>query len=181
MADLLVKPISDALLACFCEALINQHGTTLMVDGGTLPGECCYRVGEAVSADASEYEDLCCSGLAWVRIDDIFSTSDDFPAPDTSVVITGCGPLAWGVVLEMGVLRCAPTGDISTVPTCEEWTAMQEAIFLDQAAMREAMCCLIGQLDPSSVAIGSWNPLPTSGGCGGSTWQITVQIPCGDC
>lgn len=180
MADLVVKPVAEALLQCLEAALLNQHGPVFMPQG-TRPQQTCFRVGEAVSADASVTEDLCCSGLAWVRVTDIFSTAGDFPAPDTSVVITGCGPLAWGVVLEMGVLRCAPTGDEYSVPTCDEWTALQNAIFLDQAAMREAMCCLVSQFDPGTVAIGSWTPLPTSGGCAGGTWQVSVQIDCGDC
>lgn len=180
MTDLLVRPVALQLLACFETALTNQHGTVLMPNG-TMPSEVCFRVGEIVSADASVYQDVCCSGLAWVRVTDIFSTSDDFPAPDTNVVITGCGPLAWGVTFELGVLRCAPTGDEYTIPSCEDWTALQEAIFLDQAAMREAMCCLIGLHDPGSIAIGSWSPLPTSGGCAGGVWSLAVQIACGDC
>lgn len=181
MADNLIFPVVQELLSCFCAALLTQHGPTLMVDGGTLPGECCIRSGELASMDASTFQDLCCSGLAWVRIDDIFSTSADFPAPDTSVVITGCGPMAWGVVVEMGVMRCAPVGDINNIPTCGEWTALAEAISLDQRAMRDAMCCMINQLDPGSVAIGSWSPLPTTGGCAGGVWPITIQvINCGE-
>lgn len=181
MADNLVNPIMQELLSCFCQALLDQHGPTLMVDGGTMPGECCVRAGESVSMDASAYSDLCCSGLAGVRLTDVFVTSTDFPAPDTSVVVSGCGIPALGAVFELSVLRCAPTGDINFVPTCDEWQALVDAIALDRAAMLQAFCCMINQLDSSSVAIGSWSPLPTTGGCAGSTWQITIQIiNCGD-
>lgn len=180
MSDLVVAPIAEDLLQCFCDALLNQHGPVYMVNGGTRPGECCFRSGEIVSADASVNEDLCCSGLAWVRVADIFASSTDFPTPDTTLVVSGCGVPAWGIVFELGVLRCAPTGDTYSIPTCDQWTALQQALFLDQAAMREAMCCLI-ELQNSrnlqqTVAIGSWNPLPTSGGCAGGTWQVTVQV-----
>lgn len=185
MADNLIQPVAEQLLACFCNALEEQHGSTYM-PAGSRPQECCFRSGEIVSADASVYQDLCCSGLAWVRVADIFASADDFPAPDTTIPITGCGPQAWGVVFELGVLRCAPTGDEYTVPSCDDWTLFQQYLFLDQAAMRQAMCCLIelrnGEDMQSSVAIGSWAPLPTSGGCGGGTWQVTVQIlDCGEC
>lgn len=181
MADTMIQPLAQDLLDCFCAALITEHGTTTMVNGGTLPGECCFRVGELASMDASQFEDLCCSGLAWLRVADIFSTSTDFPAPDTTVVWSGCGPMAWGVTFELGVMRCAPTGDISTIPTCDEWTALQVNVMKDAKAMRQAFCCLFAQLDPSSVAVGSWAPLPTTGGCAGGTWQVTVQVRNTEC
>lgn len=180
MADLMVRPAAIQLLECFRTALVAQHGSTLM-PAGSMPTEVCFRVGESVSADASVYQDLCCSGLAWVRITDIFGAAQDFPAPDTSVVISGCGPLAWGATFELGVIRCAPTGDEYTVPTCDDWTLLQEFIWLDQAAMRQAMCCMVGLYDPGTFAIGSWNPLPTSGGCAGGTWNLQMLFDCGDC
>lgn len=175
--DNLILPMAERLLACLCIALEANHTPE------NRPAHCCLRVGEAVSADASLYEDLCCEGLAWVRIDGVFASNDEFPNPDTQSVVTGCGVYAWGVTLEMGVMRCAPTGDISTIPTCDEWTALAVNVANDTRAMRDAMCCLIEQLDPSSVAIGSWAPLPTTGGCSGGAWQITVQVmnDCEDC
>lgn len=177
MTDTLIQPMAQKLLDCLCAALPTK------MTADKVPARCCFRPGEIVSADASIYEDVCCDGLAWVRVDDIFSTSIDFPAPDTSVVITGCGPMAWGVVLEMGVMRCAPTGSVAAIPTCDEWLELQLDIMNDAAAMRAAICCLIAQLDPQSVAIGSWAPLPTTGGCAGGLMQISVQIPndCQDC
>lgn len=174
MADTLILPMAERLLECLCAALIEHH------EAADRPENCCIRVGESVSADASAYEDLCCSGLAWVRIDSIFASNDEFPNPDTQVPITGCGVSAWGVVLEMGVLRCAPTGDINTIPTCNDWTALAVNVANDARAMRDAICCLTAQLDQQSVAIGSWQPLPTTGGCAGGAWQISVQIP-NDC
>jgi hypothetical protein len=178
MADTTVTPVAEALLACFCAALEDQHGTVRM-PAGTMPSECCLRVGEIVSADASTFQDLCCSGLAWVRVADIFASSTDFPAPDTPVVLN-CPIPSWGVVFELGVMRCAPTGDINTIPTCDEWTNLFELVMQDAAAMRAAGCCLATypglQLDHSSIAFGSWAPLPTSGGCAGGTMQISVQI-----
>lgn len=176
----MIQPYAAMLLECFRNALLAEHGPTLMPKG-TMPSETCYRVGEAASMDASEFEDLCCSGLAWVRVDNIFSTAVDFPTPDTLSVWTGCGPMAWGVVLEMGVMRCAPTGSIETIPTCDEWTALQYAVMADAKAMRQAACCLFNQLDPGSLAIGSWSPLPTTGGCAGGVWPVTIQILNSEC
>lgn len=174
MADITVLPVAQDLLECFRTALLAQHGTELMPEGD-MPGQVCFRVGEIVSAEASVYQDVCCSGLAWVRVADIFASANDFPAPDTTVLLN-CPIPAWGVVFELGVLRCAPTGDAYTIPGCPEWTALFETIMADAAAMRAAACCLAQGLDPSSVGIGSWAPLPTSGGCAGGTMQISVQI-----
>lgn len=176
MTDTMIAPIAQQVLDCFCAALITEHGVATMLEGGTRPSQCCYRPGELASMDASLYEDLCCSGLAWVRVTDMFSSSTDFPTPDTLNVWTGCGPMAWGVVFELGVMRCAPTGSVAAVPTCEEWMALQANIFKDAKAMRTAMCCLKNLYDPGSLAIGSWEPLPTTGGCAGSTWELTVQV-----
>lgn len=170
MSDTLILPAAERLLDCLETALPTQ-----MVSA-KIPAHISFRPGEIVSADASVYDDLCCEGLAWVRIADIFSTSVDFPAPDTSVLVTGCGPMAWGVVLEMGIMRCAPTGDINTIPTSSEWNELQQDVMNDAAAMRHAMCCFIAAYDPSSVAIGSWEPLPTSGGCAGGLWKISLQL-----
>jgi hypothetical protein len=181
MTDTLIQPMADELLACFCAALTTEFGSTTIAQGGLRPTECCMRVGEIVSMDASVYEDVCCTGLAWLRVVDIFASSNDFPAPDTTIVWTGCGPVAWGVVFELGVARCAPTGTIDTIPTCDDWTALQSLIMRDAKAMRQAFCCLFSQLDPSTVAVGSWAPLPTSGGCAGGTWQVSVQIQNTEC
>jgi len=89
MSDLLILPVAQSLLTCLCEALPLE----MAVD--KVPDECCFRTGEIVSSDASAYEDLCCSGLAWVRPVTMFSASDDFPNPDTSSVVDACGPFAW--------------------------------------------------------------------------------------
>lgn len=177
----MIQPMAQSLLDCFCAALITEHGLPTMLEGGTRPSECCFRVGEAASMDASIYQDLCCSGLAWLRVADIFSTARDFPTPDTLTVWNGCGPMAWGVVFELGVMRCAPTGDIETIPTCDEWTALQVNVMKDAKAMRQAFCCLFDQLDPGSIALGSWTPLPTTGGCAGGTWPVSVQIINSEC
>lgn len=174
MTDTLIFPVANQLLDCLCAAL------PLEMLAEKVPAHCGFRPGEIVSADASAFEDLCCEGLAWVRIVDIFPSSTDFPTPDTLTVITGCGPMGWGVVLEMGVMRCAPTGDFGQIPTDAEWFELQQDIMNDAAAMRRAMCCMIAQYDPSSIAVGSWEPLPTTGGCAGGLWNVTVQLP-NDC
>lgn len=181
MTDTMIQPVAAMVLECFNNALLAEHGPGRMPLHGTMPSEVCYRVGELASMDASLYEDLCCSGLGWVRVADIFSTSTDFPTPDTLNVLTGCGPMAWGVVFELGVMRCAPTGDIATIPTCEEWTNLQVNVMKDAKAMRQTFCCMKDQFDPSSIALGSWAPLPTTGGCAGGTWQFSVQILNSEC
>lgn len=179
MSDTLIAPAVSSLLQCLCEALNDVYAA----DPENRPRECCYRVGEAVSADASAYEDLCCSGLAWARLAGIFPASDEFPNPDTDTIISPCGIQAWGATIEIGVLRCAPTGSATSIPTCGQWTDLFDLVTRDSQAMRQAFCCWIPQFETQSVALGSWTPLATSGGCAGGSWEVTVQIinDCQDC
>lgn len=173
LTDNLILPAAERLLFFLCQALEEVHEEEFR------PLNCCLRVGESVSADASTYEDICCEGLGWVRVNQMFASNNEFPNPDTAEVIS-CAIYAWGVILEMGVIRCAPTGDIDTIPTCAEWTQLSINVANDALAMRKAMQCFIEEqnanFDNRSVAVGSWDPLPTSGGCAGGTWDITVQI-----
>lgn len=164
--DTLVFPLAATLLNCLCAALAANPDP---------PARCCLRVGDEVRQDLSVYEDECCDGLAYVKINRVYPSTDNFPEQDLTFL--PCGPFAYGVDLEMGVFRCAPTSDASTLPTCAAWTAAARQVANDQQAMRAALCCLRENLEQGApVVIGEWTPLGPSGNCVGGTQTVTVQV-----
>lgn len=164
--DQMVLPQANILLAFLGVRLTAQPN---------VPAQICLRVGD-VAQDAGQDEDLCCSGLAWVRIVSVFPAGDDFPAPSTDFAINGCGVNGWGIVLEMGVLRCAPVGTVSRGPTCAEHTASAEQVADDDRAMRLAVCDLLSVKDPMTVSVGAWTPIGPLGGCVGGLRSVTVLV-----
>lgn len=163
-------PLAQSLLDCLWEAVTTDHPNPPMHHS--------LRIGEDIAQDLSGYEDLCCEGLAYVKILSTYP-SDNFPEPnDTYVPCSG----GWAVDLEMGVLRCAPVGSLEAMPTDADWTAVAEQVAHDQEAMRQAMACFRGQLGPGTP----WLPragvqINPQGGCTGSTQAVTVGFIQGIC
>lgn len=169
--DLVAFPMAQALLACFEEEISK------VLDP---PASVGLRPGQQVDALLSVNEDECCSGLAWVRINRIFPSSDEiFPLQDQTAS-AWCNPRSWAIELEMGSVRCAPTPDAYSIPTNAEWNALVEKHMQDGAAMRRAVICCFGELDITYL-IGDWNPLPVSGRCSGGTLNVTVAAEYMDC
>lgn len=157
--------LGDALLACLRQKLEANPNP---------PARFCLRVGQDVRQDVSQYEDECCDGLAYVKVNQIYP-SVDFPEPYESGI--DCGTGSWAVDLEMGVFRCAPVGDENTIPTCEQWTEATTQVSYDSAAMRAAVACFRGTLEPGQDAVvRPWLPLPSEGGCTGGTQIVTVAF-----
>lgn len=167
--------VAGALVACLEVVFDGDAGA---------PGEICHRPGDQVPLSIGLTQNECCTGLAWVRvqqidpvIDPVTMTSPDFNPCDTS------GRL---VTLELGVARCNPFGTDNAGPTCEQWTELAARIDLDAAAMRRAVCCASSALVTDSSAVerilpGSWTPLESSGGCAGGSMTVTVLIECEEC
>lgn len=170
--DLVAFPMAQALVACLEEQM------SLVLDP---PASVCLRPGQQVDPLLSINDDECCSGLAWVRIADIFPSSDDtFPTQDETAAFP-CNPRQWAVQLEMGAVRCAPTPDAYSMPSCEEWTAVVEKQMQDAAAMRRAVVCCFGEILDATYLLGNWTPLPVSGRCSGGTQMVTVAAEHIDC
>src|SRR5687768_14387744 len=91
--------LANTLLDCLTEALAANPNPPLRA---------CLRVGEEVAQDISLYEDDCCEGLAYVKVNTMYP-SDNFPDPQERPR-GNCLTESWVVDLEMGVFRCAPTG-----------------------------------------------------------------------
>lgn len=147
------------------------------------PGQICLRVGQ-VPFSAGLAEDLCCTGLAWVRINRIYP-STVFPTEQTSV--DGPCPVAsWAVELELGVIRCLPDHGAESGASCDEWTAAFLQVDDDAAAMREAVCCATSMLATNPLFSnlnlpGTWTPIDGQGGCIGGTMLATFGYDCSDC
>lgn len=170
MSDLLITPLAEALLACL-EAEIS------VVDNP--PAVVCLRPGDRVEPLLSTVGDECCAGLAWVRVAS-FYPSANFPDQDTAV--SKCGTSRWAAVLEMGAVRCSPIPDKSSIPDCDEWTAVTRAILADGAAMRRALrCCFATATTSRQHVPGAWQPLAVEGGCVGGTMTVTVAANGLDC
>lgn len=159
------------LLDCFRVYLLEQ--------GADAPAKITMRAGEVV-AGLSTTEDEAKCGLAWVRLVRFYPT-DDFPAEKEDW--SPCGPAGWAVVLEMGVLRCAPVGDASSLPTDEQWRAAVHLQMKDAAAMRKAVDCCFGlQIPSETLMTAPWEERAPEGASMGGTQQVTVLVDaCNDC
>lgn len=173
ISDPMVMPLAYELLACL-EQEVDKVEKPPKYRG--------LRTGQVVDHLLSMAEDECCEGLAWVRPAPFFPSSGTFPDQD-AVPVKG-GPYAWAITLEMGVVRCAPTPGVETIPTVDQWNAVVQAVMDDAAAMRRALCCFI-DINPIArngyVLAADWQPLDIEGGCVGGTLSIIVRGPACDC
>ena len=132
MADNYVYTVASLLLDCLNEQFPNTDLAT--------PGQFCLRAGEEVSEDIDPIfgEDLCCTGLGWVRVGDTFPSSD-FPAPDT--VDSKCLPTSFAQQLEFGLLGCYHPGGQPQMASCPEHTqqAVNDMARLD--ILKRTVCC----------------------------------------
>ena len=172
--------IVETLLSCLCEAVSGAANP---------PQNCCLRVGEEVVADADLYTDLCCEGLAYVSLGEIYPVVDSFP--EHSIVTQAnqvCNFPSWAISLKMGIIRCIPTGTDTTMPTCADWTAAAMQQLVDAQSLARAACCFKASWifsEPGtgmSVVIGSNIGGQPEGGCIERSVSLQVQtINCGTC
>lgn len=174
--DLIGMPVAQQLLVCFTEKLGELPDPPASVQ---------LRVGQETAPLAGPNFDECCAGLAWVRIASIYPSWDNFPAQDNTWL--PCGPLAYAVVLEMGIAFCMPwsdsDGSIDNIdpPTANDWATAADTQMVHQALMRQtAVCCW----HPTQRrAVGEWSSFAVEGGCTGGKMTVTVSVmnPCSDC
>lgn len=142
------------------------------------PANIMLRPGDRTEALLSMFRDECCEGLAWVRPGPVYPSTINFPEQDQ--VVTNCGPERWASMLEIGLVRCAPTPDAESLVSADEWNAATMQILEDSAALRRTLYCL--ESDPVMTdrlwLPGTWTPTPTEGGCMGGLLPLTVAITC---
>lgn len=165
--------IAQQLLTCLESAYATSTNEA--------PGEICLRVGQ-VPFSIGTNEDLCCTGLAWVRIVQIYPSSV-FPVQDQTVI--PCPGSQYAVELEMGAVRCLPDHGAKSGASCDEWTASFLEVDEDAAVMRQALCCMRDNLDTGftgdTFLAGAWQPIDGQGGCIGGTMNVTYSYDCLEC
>lgn len=163
--------LAQELLACLQTALLA---------GPNPPpaNKIMLRAGGEVTPLLSTTTDECCTGLGWVRIQSLSGVKQLGDAD----AVSGCFAQERTLTLELGVARCAPVGDVSTIPGEDEWTAVALQLDADMGAMEQAVCCAFGDLDtdpPSpaiEVAVGSYQPFGVDGNCIGGTMTVALRL-----
>lgn len=167
---------ADRLLGCLCAQW--QAGDPLK------PGRCCFRFdGDMPTMGIALNEDECKCGTAWVRVVDWFVSSDSaFPGPTQDVTEQNC-PMMWGLVLEMGIGRCPPTGDERNLPSCDALNAFHGVVMDDGRRLRNAIYCCFGTVDPMDrFVVGNPERLGPQGKCYQQTLTVTVMVMnCNEC
>jgi hypothetical protein len=83
------------------------------------------------------------------------------------------------LTLELGVARCAPSSDVTTVPNEDQWAAAAFQLDADAGAMEVAICCAFGDLEGSAaeeVAVGEYQPFGVDGNCIGGTMLVRIRL-----
>ena len=161
-------PVAERLRDCLCNLLEDSLPTKC----------CCIWYGSEVPWDDCSAEGGR-EGQSWVRIVDVYPT-DQFPRQAT--VSNRCGAHdGWAVVLELGVLRCAPAPAANgRLPGCDANTAAAEKAAHDAHLMRRAIMCCDWREPDQTFLMGRWQPIGADGGCHGGVTQVTVHVeyPC---
>lgn len=161
--DPIAFPVAERLRDCLCKMLEDS-----------LPVKCCcVWYGSEVSWDDCTIENGR-EGMAWVRIDSVTPT-DRFPNP--AATLGPCGAMdGWSVVLELGVLRCAPgISGTGALPGCDDISSAAEKAAHDAHVMRQALLCCDWREQGQRFIPGAWQPVGGDGGCHGGTMMVTVH------
>ena len=165
--------LAQTLLACL-ETALAAGPNPIVADHVML------RAGSQVTPLLGTRDDECCRGLGWVRIDQVTGVKQLGDRENVD-----CFSADRAVTLEMGVMRCAPSADVGSVPTKDQWTAVSLQLDADHGAMEAAICCAFGDLDDDDqvadqvaeeVAVGPYQPVGVDGNCIGGTMTVTLRM-----
>ena len=99
-----------------------------------------YRVDYEPAAEMFP-EDICCQGLGYVSIGDVWPSVSSFPDADIVRQVQGnCPPAAWGVQFRLGILRCTTGIELQPSQPDEDSAFFQD--LNDIEALMQAACCL---------------------------------------
>lgn len=175
-----VLTLSEQLLNCLCTAVSGMPSDDR-------PGHCCYRVGTEpvhdVELDQMHPTDLCCEGLAYVLLRDVYPSSESFPDNDIVRQIQGsCAWPAWAVGFRIGIVGCIPDSF-----KCAPNNAAYLTNLRRMEAINAAVCCFRNYIR-DSVTFAGFNVVierqvqgSTTGGCTERYVNLTAQIPNLDC
>lgn len=161
--DFLLTPILDALRVCLCSRLEDKtEGSGCFC--GIYPGA-------TTNADWCSCKGNGGCGMGWVRLDRVYPSQARFPSPDSAPA--ACTTVL-AAVIEVGTYRCQPVPDRNgnMDPAAVTQAALTQVE--DMWAMVEAIkCCEPIAKRPHHL--GTYLPRD-GGGCGGGSWQVTVQL-----
>jgi hypothetical protein len=170
LTDRVAWPVAIRLLTCLDSAI------ELLASP---PKNIGLRPGDSVAFYASRMRDECCEGLAWVRVVSVApSSTNQWPNPD--ILPQKCNTLRYAVVLEMGIVRCAPAPGANEIPSQDAWDTLTETILDDMAAMQKAVCCFADGFNGLYLE-GTWTPLSIEGACAGGSMNLTVSAGACNC
>lgn len=166
--DFIAWPAMVKLAGCLCTTLA-QRGLPELCRCSPVPG------GQAIlELCGSCNGEKGCGGMGWVRMVNEFP-SREFPSPDTQGLCNA--PRAY--MLEVGIVRCQPTGTGNSIigyqpPTLEQMVDATRLQMADKSAIVAAIqCCLNDADDEVSYSLGQYTTL-TTGDCGGGMWTVTL-------
>jgi hypothetical protein len=162
---------ANLLLTCLCEALDAYPNP---------PADCCLRTGDLTIHDFNAENSIdksCCPGLAYVRLGNMYPSSN-FPAPDVEPGKgTGCFPVSWAVELTLGTVRCVPGMGDPAGPTCVDWTAATQTDANDLEAMRKALCCWSPQLSRGTLWLAGTSTVNLTADCIERSLPVIMSLP----
>jgi hypothetical protein len=173
-----LQGMAEMLLSCLCNAVAANPNPPL---------HCCFRIGEEVAQDADIFGDLCCQGLAYVTVGEIFPVINNFPDPSPLLQANQvCSIPSWAISMKMGIIRCSPVGTDTTMPSCTDWNAAFTQQMYDAQSLATAACCFKESWQTvdlgMSVVIGSSTATTPQGGCSERSLGIQAQTTvCPEC
>lgn len=132
------------------------------------------RAGGEVTPLLGTHDDECCRGLAWVRIASLSGVRQLGELDNVE-----CFRQERTLLLELGVVRCAPSADTAGVPTRDQWTTAALQLDSDMGAMEAAICCAFGDIEGTAaeeVAVGQYEPQGVDGNCIGGTMTVGIRL-----
>ena len=133
----------------------------------------CTPVGKSSIETGTIAWDWCCEGHAYVRVPRIHPSN---PFPQQALRQGNCA-LPTAVMVEVGVLRCAPTMDnLGNSPDAEDVTASSLEVYDDASTVYEVLRDFqIGNGARADTVIESWEPFDSQGGCAGGAWVAWID------
>lgn len=159
--------LAQELLACL-ETSLGEGPAPIA------PEHVMLRAGAEVTPLLGTTDDECCRGLGWVRVQSVSGVRALGERDNVT-----CFQAERTLILEMGTARCAPSADISTVPSEAQWLAVALQLDADHGAMEAAVCCAFGDLEGSGaeeVAVGEYRPFGVDGNCIGGTMTVEIRM-----
>lgn len=161
--DTVMFPVLQRLVECLCAELEKAGGPDLCY--------CGMMVGDQMPLELAKCGPGGCGGVAWIRPMQAFA-STEFPQPDET---PSCVAVL-AMPVEIGVARCYPRGDPKIAMDPQEMFAAARLYMSDMQAVRRAVrCCMADASFQGSHVMGTWEPIPASGGISGGTWTVIIR------